>query len=143
MALSFARVWISSISIGSSDVQPSESPYLPVLFIGTSQSRQHDKSESPLLNGKHELLALDHIIRGPEPEPSLNIIDFDEAHEHLRTILVLDSTTLGGVKNLVVVHELETYSFPARFGEVQLSLVTLDAELEVFYPFSDNQIPDP
>ncbi|GJY42224.1 hypothetical protein Tco_0429494 [Tanacetum coccineum] len=37
---------ISSISIGSSDVQPSESPYLPVLFIGTSQSRQHDKSES-------------------------------------------------------------------------------------------------
>ncbi|GKB39591.1 ribonuclease H-like domain-containing protein [Tanacetum coccineum] len=35
-----------SISIGSSDVQPSESPYLPVLFIGTSQSRQHDKSES-------------------------------------------------------------------------------------------------
>ncbi|GJS48307.1 uncharacterized mitochondrial protein-like protein, partial [Tanacetum coccineum] len=37
---------ISSISIGSSDVQPSESPYLHVLFIGTSQSRQHDKSES-------------------------------------------------------------------------------------------------
>ncbi|GJR42063.1 hypothetical protein Tco_1310166 [Tanacetum coccineum] len=25
---------------------PSESPYLPVLFIGTSQSRQHNKSES-------------------------------------------------------------------------------------------------
>ncbi|GJU15854.1 reverse transcriptase domain-containing protein [Tanacetum coccineum] len=37
---------ISSISIGSSNVQPSESPYLLVLFIGTSQSRQHDKSES-------------------------------------------------------------------------------------------------
>ncbi|GKC43089.1 hypothetical protein Tco_1060811 [Tanacetum coccineum] len=37
---------ISSISIRSSDVQPSESPYFPVLFIGTSQSRQHDKSES-------------------------------------------------------------------------------------------------
>ncbi|GJW70933.1 reverse transcriptase domain-containing protein [Tanacetum coccineum] len=37
---------ISSISIGSSNVQPSESPYLPVPFIGTSQSRQHDKSES-------------------------------------------------------------------------------------------------
>ncbi|GJS41954.1 hypothetical protein Tco_0566997 [Tanacetum coccineum] len=37
---------ISSISIGSSNVQPSESPYLHVLFIGTSQSKQHDKSES-------------------------------------------------------------------------------------------------
>ncbi|GJX33685.1 hypothetical protein Tco_0243540 [Tanacetum coccineum] len=37
---------ISSISIGSSNEQSSESPYLPVLFIGTSQSRQHDKSES-------------------------------------------------------------------------------------------------
>ncbi|GJS24165.1 retrovirus-related pol polyprotein from transposon TNT 1-94 [Tanacetum coccineum] len=37
---------ISSISIGSSNVQPSESPYLPVLFIRMSQSRQHDKSES-------------------------------------------------------------------------------------------------
>ncbi|GJY18708.1 hypothetical protein Tco_0390199 [Tanacetum coccineum] len=41
-----AHFWISSISIGSSNVQPSESPYLPVPFIGTSQSRQHDKSES-------------------------------------------------------------------------------------------------
>ncbi|GJW30027.1 hypothetical protein Tco_0046902 [Tanacetum coccineum] len=39
-------IWISSISIGSSNVQPSEFPYLPVLCIGTSQSRQHDKSES-------------------------------------------------------------------------------------------------
>ncbi|GJT24850.1 hypothetical protein Tco_0894787 [Tanacetum coccineum] len=37
---------ISSISIGSSNVQPSEFPYLPVLCIGMSQSRQHDKSES-------------------------------------------------------------------------------------------------
>ncbi|GJZ20470.1 glutamate decarboxylase [Tanacetum coccineum] len=37
---------ISSISIGLSNVQPSESPCLPVLFIRTSQSRQHDKSES-------------------------------------------------------------------------------------------------
>ncbi|GJZ48998.1 putative reverse transcriptase domain-containing protein [Tanacetum coccineum] len=37
---------ISSISIGSSNVQPSESPYLPVPLVGMSQSRQHDKSES-------------------------------------------------------------------------------------------------
>ncbi|GKD32964.1 hypothetical protein Tco_1248473, partial [Tanacetum coccineum] len=37
---------ISSISIGSSNVQPLESLCLPVLFIGMSQSRQHDKSES-------------------------------------------------------------------------------------------------
>ncbi|GKA99650.1 hypothetical protein Tco_0827644 [Tanacetum coccineum] len=37
---------ISSISIRSSNVQPSESPYLPVPLVGTSQSRQHDKSES-------------------------------------------------------------------------------------------------
>ncbi|GJW29946.1 hypothetical protein Tco_0046821 [Tanacetum coccineum] len=36
----------TSISIGSSNVQLSESPYLHVPFIGTSQSRQHDKSES-------------------------------------------------------------------------------------------------
>ncbi|GJX58047.1 hypothetical protein Tco_0289437 [Tanacetum coccineum] len=44
---------ISSISIGSSDVQPSKSSYLLVLFIGTSQSRQHNKSESipPALAG--------------------------------------------------------------------------------------------
>ncbi|GJT63365.1 hypothetical protein Tco_1006898 [Tanacetum coccineum] len=37
---------ISSISIRSSNALTSESPYLSVLLIGTSQSRQHDKSES-------------------------------------------------------------------------------------------------
>ncbi|GKD54262.1 hypothetical protein Tco_1287649 [Tanacetum coccineum] len=37
---------ISSISIRSSNVQPSEFPYLPVLCIEMSQSRQHDKIES-------------------------------------------------------------------------------------------------
>ncbi|GJY23323.1 hypothetical protein Tco_0396981 [Tanacetum coccineum] len=44
--LTSTRTRISSVSNGSSNVQPSESPYLPVLFIGTSQSRQHNKSES-------------------------------------------------------------------------------------------------
>ncbi|GJV85782.1 ribonuclease H-like domain-containing protein [Tanacetum coccineum] len=39
---------ISNIIIGSSNVRTSESPYLLVLFTGTSQSRQHDKSESDL-----------------------------------------------------------------------------------------------
>ncbi|GJZ25609.1 retrovirus-related pol polyprotein from transposon TNT 1-94 [Tanacetum coccineum] len=39
---------ISSLSIGSSNVRTSESPYLLVLITGTSQSRQHDKSESDL-----------------------------------------------------------------------------------------------
>ncbi|GJX16259.1 hypothetical protein Tco_0217091 [Tanacetum coccineum] len=37
---------ISSISIESSNVQPSEFPYLPVLCIRTSQSRHDNKSES-------------------------------------------------------------------------------------------------
>ncbi|GJX59182.1 putative reverse transcriptase domain-containing protein [Tanacetum coccineum] len=37
---------ISFYKYGSSNVQPSESPYLPVPFIGMSQTRQHDKSES-------------------------------------------------------------------------------------------------
>ncbi|GKA83619.1 hypothetical protein Tco_0805214 [Tanacetum coccineum] len=75
--------------------------------------------------------------------PVTELMDFIEAHEHLHTILVSKQYGCWGVKNIVVVHELETYSFPVRFGEVQLSLVTLDAELEVFYPFLDNQIPDP
>ncbi|GKC26499.1 hypothetical protein Tco_1033793 [Tanacetum coccineum] len=39
-------------SIGSSNVQPSDVPYLHVLCIGMSQSRQHDKSESVLRNLK-------------------------------------------------------------------------------------------
>ncbi|GKF30713.1 hypothetical protein Tco_0100511 [Tanacetum coccineum] len=75
--------------------------------------------------------------------PVTEHVDFVEAHEHLHTILVSEQYGSWRVKNLVVVHKLETCSFPARFGEVQLSLVTLDAELEVFYLFSDNQIPDP
>ncbi|GJT92127.1 hypothetical protein Tco_1080972 [Tanacetum coccineum] len=67
---------ISSISIGSSNVQPSELPYLPVLFIGMSQSRQHDKSESvledspclkPFFDSKHELLASVYIFLRPKP----------------------------------------------------------------------------
>ncbi|GKA71011.1 hypothetical protein Tco_0777150 [Tanacetum coccineum] len=75
--------------------------------------------------------------------PITELVDFVEAHDHLHSILVSEHHGSWGVKNLVVVHELEPCSFPARFGEVQLSLVTLDAELEVFYPLSDNHIPDP
>ncbi|GKG35177.1 hypothetical protein Tco_0440331, partial [Tanacetum coccineum] len=71
------------------------------------------------------------------------LMDFIEAHDHMHPISVSEHHDSWGFKNLVVVHELETSSFPARFGEVQLSLVTLYAELEVFYPFSDNQIPYP
>ncbi|GKB64372.1 hypothetical protein Tco_0920558 [Tanacetum coccineum] len=74
--------------------------------------------------------------------PVTELVDFVEAHEHLHAILVSKQYSSWRVKNLVVMHELETYSFPARFGKVQLSLVTLDAELEVFYPLSDNEIPD-
>ncbi|GKE86721.1 hypothetical protein Tco_1560463 [Tanacetum coccineum] len=75
--------------------------------------------------------------------PITELVDFVEAHDHLHSILVSKYHGSWGVKNLVVMHELETCSFLARFGEVQLSLVTLDAELEVFYPVSDYQIPDP
>ncbi|GJT11086.1 retrovirus-related pol polyprotein from transposon TNT 1-94 [Tanacetum coccineum] len=113
---------ISSISIGSSDVQPSESPYLLVLFIGTSQSRQHDKSES---------------------SPITELVDFVEVHDHLHSILVSKHHGPWGVNNLVIMHEIETCSFPARFSEVQLSLLTLYAELEVFYPLSDNKFLNP
>ncbi|GJT38588.1 hypothetical protein Tco_0938453, partial [Tanacetum coccineum] len=50
------------------------------------------------------------------------LIDFIEAHDHLHPIFVSEHHGSWGIKNLVVVHELETCSFPARFGEVQLSL---------------------
>ncbi|GJW36718.1 hypothetical protein Tco_0059638 [Tanacetum coccineum] len=58
----------------------------------------------------------------PNLSPVTELVDFVEAHEHLHTILVSEQYSSWRVKNLVVVHELETCSFPARFGEVQLSL---------------------
>ncbi|GKA02578.1 retrovirus-related pol polyprotein from transposon TNT 1-94 [Tanacetum coccineum] len=67
----------------------------------------------------------------------------ESSHDHLHSILVSEHHGSWGVKNLIVVHELEPCSFPERFGEVQLSLVTLDAELEIFYPLFDSQIPNP
>ncbi|GKF90963.1 hypothetical protein Tco_0274664, partial [Tanacetum coccineum] len=71
--------------------------------------------------------------------PITELVDFVKAHDHLHSILVSEHHGPWGVKNLVIMNELETCSFPTRFSEVQLSLVTLYAELEVFYPFSDNQ----
>nr|GEX02553.1 hypothetical protein [Tanacetum cinerariifolium] len=38
---------------------------------------------------------------------------------------------------------LEARGIPLRFSEVQLSLVTFNPKLEVFYAFSDNQMSGP
>nr|GFD29915.1 hypothetical protein [Tanacetum cinerariifolium] len=43
----------------------------------------------------------------------------------------------------VVMLVLEARGRPLRFGEVQLSLVTLNPKLEVFYALSDNQLSGP
>ncbi|GJU55756.1 putative reverse transcriptase domain-containing protein [Tanacetum coccineum] len=88
---------ISSISIGSSNVQPSESPYLPVLFIGTSQSRQHDKSESSAVT---------------------KLVDLIEPHDHLNPIFIPKCDGPWRVNYCEVVLEIKASGIPSRFGEV-------------------------
>ncbi|GKE67108.1 hypothetical protein Tco_1521269, partial [Tanacetum coccineum] len=61
-------------SAGSSNADALDSPYLFVLIIGTSQSRQHDKSES---------------------SPTAVLLDFDTGRISIRQYEMLKSTTLN------------------------------------------------
>ncbi|GJW79038.1 hypothetical protein Tco_0140720 [Tanacetum coccineum] len=139
---------ISSISIGSSDVQPSESPYLPVLFIGTSQSRQHDKSESCVKN-KHnlysvltrlidDLLALDSIVRFDlserrlEQTATFSIPTISDLLDH-KIQQLSKGLSEGSGTTLEVPDEPKDNSVVAekQAGHVQTNLTLSSAELEI------------
>nr|GEZ68062.1 hypothetical protein [Tanacetum cinerariifolium] len=66
-----------------------------------------------------------------------------EAHHHLNPIFVLKHDSPKRIDDGVVMLVLKTRGIPLRFGEVQLSLVTLNPKLEVFYALSDNQVSGP
>ncbi|GJZ91914.1 hypothetical protein Tco_0663979 [Tanacetum coccineum] len=122
----------SSISIGSSNVQPSESPYLHVLFIGTSQSRQHDKSESqsvvslsypstnkafqvpedspclkPFLYGKHELLASVDIFPCPKPcvQTRIHPVDLEFLDPVVQCLINLLKSVITELVDLIEPHD--------------------------------------
>ncbi|GKD51729.1 hypothetical protein Tco_1280705 [Tanacetum coccineum] len=108
---------ISSISIGSSDVQPSESPYLPVLFIGTSQSRQHDKSESSAVT---------------------ELVDLIEPHDHMNLVVDREHYCSRRLNDGIIMLEFIACSIPSWFSEVQLRLVTFNSELKIFNSLSNH-----
>nr|GFC27347.1 hypothetical protein [Tanacetum cinerariifolium] len=66
-----------------------------------------------------------------------------EAHHHLNPIFVPKDNSPRRLDDDVVMPVLEARGCPLRFGEVQLSQVTLNPKLEVFYALSDNQLPGP
>nr|GEY29295.1 hypothetical protein [Tanacetum cinerariifolium] len=62
-----------------------------------------------------------------------------EAH-HLNPIFIPKDNSHRRLDDCVVMLVLEARGRTLRFGEVQLSLVTLNPKLEVFYALSDNQL---
>ncbi|GJT13520.1 hypothetical protein Tco_0860562 [Tanacetum coccineum] len=107
---------ISSISISSSNVQPSESPYLPILFIGTSQSRQHDKSElvsedslclKSFLYGEHKLLASVDIFPCPKPcvQTRIHPVDLEFLDPIVQGLINLLQSVVIELVDLIELHD--------------------------------------
>ncbi|GJW23724.1 zf-CCHC domain-containing protein [Tanacetum coccineum] len=141
---------ISSISIGFSNVYTSESPYLPILFLGTSQSRQHNKSESVRIYQKsHEnnqkRASTDTRIRRvqkeakeskPKPEKSslkflsnlssLNLCSSISALSFLIIPISVDHGPWLG-NNGVIFFEEKISGIPTWFCKVELRLIALNA----------------
>nr|GEW51840.1 hypothetical protein [Tanacetum cinerariifolium] len=66
-----------------------------------------------------------------------------EAHHHSNPIFFSKHDSPRIIDDRVVMLVLEAHGIPLRFGEVQLSLITLNPKLEVFYALSDNQMSGP
>nr|GEX51562.1 retrovirus-related Pol polyprotein from transposon TNT 1-94 [Tanacetum cinerariifolium] len=120
----------------------------------------------PFLNGEHELLASIHILPGSKPyvqawihpidleflDPVVQclinllqsvvteLVDLIEAHNHLNLISIPKCDSSWRIDYNVVVLVFEARGIPSRFGEVELSLVAFNPDLEVFYALSDNQV---
>ncbi|GKA64809.1 hypothetical protein Tco_0764516 [Tanacetum coccineum] len=135
---------ISSISIRSSNVQPSESPYLHVLFIEMSEIRQQDKSESqsvvslsysstnkafqvpedslclkPFLYGKHELLASVNIIPCPKPciQTRIHPVDLEFLDPVVQCLINLLQSAVTKLVDLIEPHDhLNPIFFPKCDG---------------------------
>nr|GFB05173.1 hypothetical protein [Tanacetum cinerariifolium] len=71
------------------------------------------------------------------------LVDLIEAHNHLNPISILKCDGSWRVNYRVVVLVFKARGIPSRFGEVKLSLVAFNPELEVFYALSDNQVSGP
>nr|GFC04532.1 hypothetical protein [Tanacetum cinerariifolium] len=71
------------------------------------------------------------------------LVDLIEPHDHLNSIFVLKYDSSWRVDYRVVVLVFKARGIPLRFGEVELSLVALNPQLEVFYALSDNQVSGP
>ncbi|GJR60358.1 hypothetical protein Tco_1502520 [Tanacetum coccineum] len=62
--------------------------------------------------------------------PITELVDFVETHDHLHSILVSEHHGSWGVKNLVVVHELEPCSFPVRLTAEERIFLSLGVSVE-------------
>nr|GEX40775.1 retrovirus-related Pol polyprotein from transposon TNT 1-94 [Tanacetum cinerariifolium] len=71
------------------------------------------------------------------------LVDLIELHDHLNSIFVPKCDGSWRVNYCVVVLVFKARGIPARFGEVELSLVAFNPWLKVFYALSDNQVSGP
>nr|GEW19450.1 copia protein [Tanacetum cinerariifolium] len=68
------------------------------------------------------------------------LVDLIEAHNNLNPISIPKCDDSLRVNYRVVVLVFKARGIPLRFGEIELSLVAFNPELEVFYALSDNQV---
>nr|GEX45401.1 hypothetical protein [Tanacetum cinerariifolium] len=70
----------------------------------------------------------------------IELVDLIEPHDHLNSIFVLKCDGSCRVDYCVVILVFKACGISSRFGEVELSLVAFNPQLEVFYVLSDNQV---
>ncbi|GKF99130.1 hypothetical protein Tco_0297913 [Tanacetum coccineum] len=71
------------------------------------------------------------------------LVYFIEPRDHLNPVSISKNDCPWRVFDGEIMLELKSNGLLSRFGEVQLRLVTLNSQLEVFYMLSDNQVSGP
>nr|GFA57846.1 hypothetical protein [Tanacetum cinerariifolium] len=71
------------------------------------------------------------------------LVGLIKPHDHLNSIFVPKCDGSWRVDYRKVMLIFKASGIPSRFGEVELSLVAFNPQLEVFYALSDNQVSGP
>nr|GFA89833.1 hypothetical protein [Tanacetum cinerariifolium] len=91
-------------------------------------------------------LELEQTQQGSSYESSsvvTELVDLIEPHDHLNSIYVPKCDGSWRVDYHEVMLVFKASGISSRFGEVKLSLIAFNPQLEVFYALSDNQVCGP
>nr|GEZ91431.1 hypothetical protein [Tanacetum cinerariifolium] len=88
----------------------------------------------------NEPFSLPKRLKADNTSVVTELVDLIELHDHLNPIFVPKCDRFWRVDYYEVMLVFKASGIPSRFGDVELSLVAFNPQLEVFYALSDNQV---